>query len=500
MSVKTDGLILSHVEKSFGATRAVVDASLHIKPGEVLSLLGENGSGKSTLVKILGGVHQPDGGAITLDGQDYKPKNPRTATNLGVATVFQEVLTVGGQSVLDNIWLGSDGDFRPTHSKKYRVDVATEVVGKLLDGISLDTPASALSLSDRQAICIARALVRKPRVLILDESTAALDVKTRDRLFDEIRQLKSSGMAILFISHRMDEVATISDRVAILRSGLSISEFSRENMSMNKLIADMTGEAEGGQRHVHDRDLGEVVLAAEGVQLAQGSKPITLELRAGELVGLAGLEGQGQDEFIKALAGIHKVAGSISVKNSTPKAANSGKRGSPVAYLPKERRGESLFEPMTILENFALPSLNEDRTAGFINSKKMASRFQVFVDSLRIKFNQSSDAISTLSGGNQQKILFARWIATAPRVLLLNDPTRGVDISTKREIYSLLEKLCSEGMSVVILSSEVEELVEVVDRVLVFRDQSVFRELSGEDITIQTIVAGYFGQLLESER
>jgi ABC-type sugar transport system ATPase subunit len=188
------------------------------------------------------------------------------------------------------------------------------------------------------------------------------------------------------------------------------------------------------------------------------------------------------------------------VKNSTPKAANSGKRGSPVAYLPKERRGESLFEPMTILENFALPSLNEDRTAGFINSKKMASRFQVFVDSLRIKFNQSSDAISTLSGGNQQKILFARWIATAPRVLLLNDPTRGVDISTKREIYSLLEKLCSEGMSVVILSSEVEELVEVVDRVLVFRDQSVFRELSGEDITIQTIVAGYFGQLLESER
>lgn len=490
------GLVLAGVSKRFGATRALIDGDLHLRPGEIHTLLGENGSGKSTLVKIMGGVHRPDSGTVTLDGVPVTSKSPRAAMDLGIATVFQEVLTAGSQSVLENVWLGSHGTFRRHLGRAQQRSIADDVLTRITGGLPLDLPAGQLSLSERQSLCIARALVRKPKVLILDESTASLDVGTRDRLFVEMRRLAAEGTSILFISHRMDEVAEISDRVTVLRSGCTVSTVERSELSINRLISDMTGNTGHAETRRQPHEPGEIILQGADLRLAAASEPIDFELRAGEIVGLAGLEGHGQDQFIKRLAGVAGGAGSVVRLLPGGPARLTERNGDAlgVAYLPRERRGESLFESMSIRENFALPTLGTHRRGGLLDTGSINRKFEAFAHLLSLRFGAAHDAISTLSGGNQQKVLLARWLATDPQVLLLNDPTRGVDIGTKREIYAILDRLSSTGMSIVVLSSEVDELVDLADRVLVFRDQAVFARIPHTQLSTESIVAAYFGQ------
>lgn len=489
---------LVDIGKSFGATRALINADIELRKGEVHTLLGENGSGKSTLVKIVGGVHRPDHGTVTIAGREISLHSPREASALGIETVFQEVLTAGGQSVLDNVWLGSDGIFRRRLSRSVQRAKAKEVLARLLGEIPLDLPAAKLSLSERQAICIARSLVRDPKVLILDESTAALDVQTRDRLFAEVRRLTTEGASVLFISHRMDEVEEISDRVTVLRSGRTVSTVERASMSIPDLIQQMTGQhGRLPERDKVSRTPGVSVLQAQEVRLGPTAAPINFELRAGEIVGLCGLEGHGQDRFIRRLIDLGEGGGKVvridtAGHERTVEWRHAAKLG--IAYLPRERRGESLFESMAIRENFALPTMQQDRRGLLLSRKAMAGRFNAFRESLSIRLGTSDDPISTLSGGSQQKVLLARWLATEPEVLLLNDPTRGVDISTKREIYATLNRLAAEGMAVVVLSSEVDEIVELADRALVFRDQTVAAEFTHETISHEAVVAAYFGQ------
>ena len=595
------------VTKAFGPTIALRGCSLELRAGEVHALMGENGSGKSTLVKILSGVHKPDGGQVLYrpggrppgrvlqfwpslvsnfltdvqnwsirppdvraDGPDRKDRDlirpvrpdqgggdvsylpeeadmsalpeetvspggnrlfragaPRDAMSAGICTVFQEVQCVPGQTVLDNLWLGTDGMLRRARGgaggrRERARAVLTELLGDCPDAL-LTVPAGSLSLSERQAVAVGRALLRAPAVLILDEATSALDVATRDRLLAAARRLTVAGGAVLFISHRMDEVTEIADRVTVLRSGESVATLDRAEATPDRLVALMTG----GEHLVQPEARADPVVANTVPAMAntgrgtEGPGPVMpeageaarviltasgLTLRAGEIVGLAGLEGQGQDEYLRALrnAGKHGAGKQGAGKHGAGGNGAGGNGadtpdGTPVriAYVARDRREESIFPPLSVRENFTAATLSKDARGGLISARRASARFAAYSGRLKIRLGRDRDAITTLSGGNQQKVVIARVLASDPQVLLLNDPTRGVDIGAKRDIYALLRELAASGMAIVMLSTEVDEHLELMDRVLVFRDGAPAAELDrdgpGTGLSRTRIVAEFFG-------
>jgi ABC-type sugar transport system ATPase subunit len=494
---------VEHLAKAFGATQALRDCSFELRAGEVHALVGENGSGKSTLVKILSGVHLPDAGRVEVAGADAQLSNPRTALGHGIVTVFQEVLVALARSVLDNVWLGFDDTWRARLSTREKRRRARDALDDLLGRpVELNTPMEDLSLSDRQACCIVRALLRHPRILILDEATSALDVATRDRLFALVGRLAAEGVGVIFITHRMDEIEQIGDRITVMRSGETVANLTRASWTTRDLVRLMTGsnelEAVGRrERESAESRRGAPVLTVRGLRLRPDGKPIDLTVHAGELIGLAGLEGHGQNEFLEALWGENFVAGEVVrhfpdcdvVVRSPVHAARCG-----VAYVPRERARDSLFSLMTIRENFALPTLAQDSRFGWLSLRSSRRRFASYVDGLQIVLGSPDDPITTLSGGNQQRVILARWLAFAPQVLLLNDPTRGIDINSKNDLYALFSALASESLAVVMLSTELDEHVELMDRVLVFREHELFCELDRSGLSREDLVAAFFGE------
>jgi ABC-type sugar transport system ATPase subunit len=495
-------LTCKDISKAFGATKALRSCSFELSAGEIHAIVGENGSGKSTLVKILSGVHAPDTGQLTFGGNSLQLRGPRQAQASGIFTVFQEVMAIATRSVVENVWLGADGVFTTKVPKAEKREAATRALTELLGECPPPgTPVGALSLSARQACCIARALVRSPRVLILDESTSALDIATRDRLFEILRRLRAEGTSTIFISHRMDEIQILADRVTVLRSGESVATLGRAESSTDVLVRHMTGgsvpsrtpRSSGSQ----PRAGGDLVLRAEGVRLTDNGAAIDFELRAGELVGLAGLEGHGQDHFLHTLRGVGTHGGRVvSISNGAQTVLGSARSAfsEGIMYIPRDRRSESLFPALTIQENFGVATLRQDQRLGLLNWSSTRKRLQEYGQRLHLRMAAPTAPITALSGGNQQKVIIARWLAAKPRVLLLNDPTRGVDINAKNDLYGLLDELTATGVAVVMLSTEVDEHIALMDKVLVFREHSVAATLEQQELTRDTLISAFFGR------
>jgi ribose transport system ATP-binding protein len=450
---------------------------------------------------------------------------------MGISTVFQETLFAPEMTVRDNIFLGTDRLFRYGRRKGAELEVARQALSDLgLDGLDPDRPMWMLSLAERQLVTITRAIVRPWRLLVLDESTSALDAQQRDRLFGYLRQARSEGKSVLFTSHRMDEVLGLADRITVLRQGTTVATLAVGEASRRGVLGHMSGRAEGagvlsadtadivsaapaprreeglrdteGQprdTEVLPRDAGRTpVLRTEELTLRPSSRPISVEVRAGEILGLAGLEGQGQVEFVECLTGLRKpVSGQLAVLGAGGAARPVRSYGAAnrlgIRYVPRDRRHEGLFAPLSVFDNFAITLWSDFNWFGVLRRQQVRKRFADFAESSRLVSASPARPIATLSGGNQQKVLLGRWIAMRPRVLVVNDPLRGVDANTKEELYGLFRRLAADGVAIIYLSTEIVELLTLTDQVAVFHEGSVVAMLPSETSSDTDVVAAMFG-------
>lgn len=496
-------LDVREVSKAFGDTQALRNCSFSAGPGEIHALVGGNGSGKSTLAKMLSGIYGPDQGSIEVLGGN--PRSPAAATKLGLATVFQEVLVCEGLSVLDNLFVGTDGLFRPVSRDSEKTRRGEELMERLLGGpIDLSQNVENLPLDQRQWVTIARALLREPRILVLDEATAALDLDGAETLFKTMTELKSQGVCVLLVTHRIAELTTFVDRATVLRDGERVATIERTDVSEDRLLELMTGEQiEENGRERKRRDGGhegtpKPKLWANGLRLSQGSEAFDFQVEEGEIVGVIGLDGHGQGAFMQTLAGIvPSVEGTVEVSGESGPRAIADERAANrngIAYISGDRKLEGTFPNLSVFENFGMALLRRNSVAGLIRRGRIREAYRQGVSALSIRVGRSGAPIGTLSGGNQQKVLIARALATEPEVVLLNDPSRGVDIPTKHDLYDLLEQLAAEGKAIVFLSSEIDEFLGLCGRVAVFRNGSLYTVLPADRITIDHVLAAMFGQ------
>lgn len=494
------------VRRSFGATKALVRCNIDIAAGEIRAVLGENGSGKSTLVKILSGVLPADEGTITIGDRPAAFRSPAEAQAAGVVTVFQETLIVPELSVVDNIFLGTDGLFRWRRSRAEQRRMAGQVLATLdAASIGLDTRLLALPLHQRQIVTLARALVRPWRLLILDEATSALDIRGRDALFRYLKHHRPAGSAVLFISHRMDEIANLADAVTVLQSGETTATLPIGDAPAELLIT-MISKSRGEGSPVVAHRVGQAMPAtaiqprfrARGIVLRPGARPIDIEVPPGEILGFSGLDGHGQADFLAVLARLRKPeSGAVEERldggwQPVGTMREAVRRG--ICYVPRDRKNEGLFGGLSVLDNYSLPTLQRWSRLTFIDGRGLARRAEKDLEVMRTRYPALKVPVGRLSGGNQQKVLLARWLAVEPKLMILDDPLRGVDAATKIEIYQVFRDLAARGVSLLFLSTEIEELLVSCDRIVVFRESEISRVLEGAAMTREEIVAAMFGQ------
>ncbi|AEY93301.1 sugar ABC transporter ATP-binding protein [Streptomyces olivaceoviridis] len=490
-------LALKGVSKSFGAVRALRDVSLELLPGEVHALAGENGAGKSTLIKTLAGVHRPDTGQVLLDGEPVVFHGPGDARDAGIAVIYQEPTLFPDLSIAENIFMGRRPrralgriDHKATHA-------ATAALMRRL-GVDLDPdrPARGLSIADQQIVEIAKALSFDARVLIMDEPTAALTGSEVARLFGVVRTLREQGAAVLFISHRLEEIFAICQKVTTLRDGAWIASEPLAGMTEDDLVRRMVGRDLAELYPKQQVQAGDVALSVRRLTREGVFTDVSFEVRRGEIVGLAGLVGAGRTEVARAVFGVDRWdAGEVEVggrrlTNGAPSAAMAAG----LALVPEDRRAQGLVMDMSIERNIGLTGLRTTARAGLVHRTAERSRSLDWAVKLQVKYARIADAVSTLSGGNQQKVVLAKWLATGPQVLIVDEPTRGIDVGTKAEVHRLLGELAADGVAVLMISSDLPEILGMADRVLVMHEGRITAEIPRADATEETVMVAATGR------
>ncbi|MBV6458739.1 MAG: Fructose import ATP-binding protein FruK [Fimbriimonadaceae bacterium] len=472
------------IRKAFPGVLALDDVSMSVEQGEVRALMGENGAGKSTLIKVLTGVHAPDAGSILLDGQPIAPRSPADAMRLGMSTVYQEVNLLPNLSVAENVAFGKETRGLVKWGEMRRL--AERAIGALGISLDVDQPLDRLSMAERQLVAIARAVDRDSKVLILDEPTSSLDRDEVDKLFAVIRDLQSRGIALVFVTHFIEQVYAIADSITVLRNGRHIGTWPKAELSRSDLVREMLGKellSEAGSKEA--ARAGEIVLEAEEIGRRRYLEPLNLQVRSGEVLGLGGLLGSGRTETLKLLTGLETHdTGKLKWKQravSIRSVAKAVKLG--IGLCPEDRKGEGICPGLSVRENLLLVVQSQARWARLIPPKKQAALVDEMINLLGIKTPGSEAPIENLSGGNQQKVILARWLLAKPELLLLDEPTRGIDVGSKAEIRRLVRELAAKGMAIIFTSSETEEVVHTCDRVLILRDRKAVGELSGGDVS-----------------
>lgn len=484
------------VHKHFGGVVALDGASLECRAGEVHALLGANGSGKSTLAKVVTGVVVPDRGEVRIRGRAERITGPADMMRLGIGAVYQELSLIPQLSVSENIMLFHEPTRRGRIDSEQLWRRAMMVLDRLTADLGrrlpLHAPVQDLSPAEQQLVEIAKALSRDPYVLILDEATASLRKEEVEALFRVVRELKAEGRGIVFISHRMQEVYDLCDRATVLRNGSTVGTVDLASTPEDQVLRMMTGEEldYGGRYHGRGA-VGPIRLRVEGLRVGHRVQGVSFSLHGGEVIGLGGLQGQGQSELLRALFGDLPVdAGTVTVDSREVRfrgpfdAVRNG-----VVLVPGNRTREGLFMIRSILENLTLPSVGRRSRLGFLSPRDEWVAASRPVDELQIKLSDLNQPVSSLSGGNQQKVVVGKWLLTDPRILLLDDPTKGVDVRARGELYGVIDQLRSRGMAVVLNSSDNSELLTLCDRVLVMYEGAIVDELAGPRLTEAELVA-----------
>ncbi|BAL25010.1 sugar ABC transporter ATP-binding protein [Azoarcus sp. KH32C] len=496
-STRRPVLEMRGISKTFPGVRALRDVSLTLYPGEVHSLMGENGAGKSTLMKILSGAYQADdGGEIRIDGEPVVIDGPLAAKALGVAVIYQELTLCASLTVAENIYLGRELRTSGRIDRHAMEAGCADILTRLGATFGPRTLVADLSIAERQLVEIARAIHANARILVMDEPTTPLSSRETDKLFDLIRQLRADGLAIVYVSHRMAEIYELSDCVSVLRDGTYVGTLDRSELSADSLVQMMVGrDLSGFYKKDHKAyEPGAVVMSVRNMRDDRRVRGCSFDLHAGEVLGIAGLVGAGRTELARLIFGADERTGGelvvdgIPVRLKTPlDAIRAG-----VVYLTEDRKGRGLFLDMSVRDNINVCACSDDaRPGGMLNLAKARERAKAAIRDLAIRVPNARVNVGALSGGNQQKVLLSRLLEIKPRVLILDEPTRGVDIGAKSEIYRIINDLANRGVGVIVISSELPEIVGTADRVLVMREGELVGELggySGAPITQEAII------------
>ena len=491
--VKKGDLLLemNKVQKRFGGAVALRGTDLKIRAGEIHALLGENGAGKSTMLKILAGVHVNDGGTIKLGGQDFITGSPQASIEQGIAVIYQEPSLFLDLSLAENVFIGRQPKKGKIIDWKFAQSEATRLFKEL--GVELDPKRQArgLSIADQQVVEIAKALSMNANIILMDEPTAALSASEVERLMTVMKSLKAANKAVIFVSHRLDEVFAISDYITVMRDGATVSEASVGDTNLQKVIKDMVGRELTEMFPKTENKIGSVVLEVNDLTNPAYFRNISFNVKKGEIVALAGLVGAGRSEVARAIFGVDKYeSGSVKINGEvlpagSPVAAMERK----IALVPEDRRQQGLFMIAGVNRNISMESFARLTDRGLLNFKRERELTNTWREKLSIKFNNQADPVDRLSGGNQQKTVLAKWLATDPDILIVDEPTRGIDVATKAEVHRLVNQAASEGKAVLMISSELPEVLGMADRIIVMREGRQVAEFSRKEATQEKIIA-----------